>query len=125
MHMRQDYMYYVKSCGTSVKLRGALLKAAVTAGILGAHAVLFATSLCIVLMDLIEGKSIFKDWYTYMVRSFMPAQRTMIQNSLPAVLCPYLLTALGSSDFICYLDILSLQDGVCMAICRSSLERLG
>lgn len=37
------------------------------AGILGAHAVLFATSLCIVLKDLIEGKSVFKEWYTYFV----------------------------------------------------------
>lgn len=37
------------------------------AGILGAHAVLFATSMCIILVDMIEGRSVFGQWYTYLV----------------------------------------------------------
>ena len=39
----------------------------VYAGILGAHAVLFATSMCIILVDIIEGNSVFTQWYTYLV----------------------------------------------------------
>ena len=39
----------------------------VHAGILGAHAVLFATSLCIIIVDLIEGNDVFTQWYTYLV----------------------------------------------------------
>ena len=39
----------------------------VHAGILGAHAVLFATSLCIIIVDLIEGSDVFTQWYTYLV----------------------------------------------------------
>ena len=39
----------------------------VHAGILGAHAVLFATSLCIIIVDLIEGNDVFTQWYTYSV----------------------------------------------------------
>ena len=39
----------------------------VHAGILGAHAVLFATSLCIIIVDLIEGTDVFTQWYTYLV----------------------------------------------------------
>ncbi len=39
------------------------------AGILGAHAVLFATSMCIIFVNLIEGGSgVLSQWYTYLVR---------------------------------------------------------
>jgi len=44
-----------------------LNEATVHAGILGAHAVLFATSLCIIIVDLIEGSDVFTQWYTYLV----------------------------------------------------------
>ena len=39
------------------------------AGILGAHAVLFATSMCIIFVDIIEGNNVFAEWYTYLVSS--------------------------------------------------------
>ncbi|KAL0026359.1 hypothetical protein WJX79_002848 [Trebouxia sp. C0005] len=40
---------------------------ALFSSILGAHAVLFATSLCIIIVDLIEGSDVFTQWYTYLV----------------------------------------------------------
>lgn len=39
----------------------------VDAGILGAHAVLFATSMCIIFVNMIEGNNVFSQWYTYLV----------------------------------------------------------
>lgn len=39
------------------------------AGILGAHAVLFATSMCIIFVNIIEGEKVFSQWYTYLVSS--------------------------------------------------------
>ncbi|DBA76848.1 TPA: hypothetical protein ACH3X2_008863 [Trebouxia sp. C0005] len=42
-------------------------------GILGAHAVLFATSLCIIIVDLIEGSDVFTQWYTYLGLLLFPA----------------------------------------------------
>ncbi|KAL0033460.1 hypothetical protein WJX77_010531 [Trebouxia sp. C0004] len=40
---------------------------ALFSSILGAHAVLFATSLCIIIVDLIGGSDVFTEWYTYLV----------------------------------------------------------
>ena len=37
------------------------------AGILGAHAVLFATSMCIIFVNIIDGENVFSQWYTYLV----------------------------------------------------------
>ncbi|DBA82041.1 TPA: hypothetical protein ACH3X1_007737 [Trebouxia sp. C0004] len=42
-------------------------------GILGAHAVLFATSLCIIIVDLIGGSDVFTEWYTYLGLLLFPA----------------------------------------------------
>lgn len=64
------------------------------AGILGAHAVLFATSMCIIFVDLIEGNRVFSQWYTYLVS---PCQQLM-HSGQP----PYNLTAVTLEDAVVY-----------------------
>ena len=39
----------------------------VRAGILGAHAVLFATSMCIIFVNIIDEQNVFTHWFTYLV----------------------------------------------------------
>lgn len=39
----------------------------VPAGIMGVHAVLFATSMCIIFVNIIDEQNVFTHWFTYLV----------------------------------------------------------